>query len=114
MASAVRLTLSIESTVTVTCESSIRSAVKRPCFSVVEDLAEAGPVGGQRDVDVLVEILGGQAATRCPADGALYVGHADDPVEVVLADPDRLADRVAVGEELLGDLRARSRTTLAR
>ena len=30
---AVCLTFSIESTVTVTCDSSIRSAVKLPCFS---------------------------------------------------------------------------------
>ena len=34
MARAVRLTFSIESTATVTCDSSIRSTVYDPCFSV--------------------------------------------------------------------------------
>ena len=89
----------------MTCESSIRSTVKDPDFSVGEDLAEAGAVGGQGDVHVLVEILGRQARSGARRGGFL-LGQADDPVEVVLADPDALADRVAIGEELLGDLRS--------
>ncbi len=66
---AVFLTFSIESTVTVTCESSIFSAVKLPCFSVLDHVAETGPIGRERDVDVLVEILGGQTARRFPTMG---------------------------------------------
>ena len=97
------MTFSIESTVTVICESSIFSAVKLPCFSFSMHVAEAGPVGRQRDVDVLVEILGGQAAAGARRRG-LVRRHADDAEVVILADPDRLADRIAVGEELLGGL----------
>ena len=102
-ASAVRLTFSIESTVTVICESSIFSAVKLPCFSVLDDLAEAGAVGGQRDVDVLVEVLGGQAAAGSGR-GGLVRRHADDAEIMIFADADRLADGIAIREELLGDL----------
>ena len=90
---------------TVICESSIFSAVKLPCFSILDDLAEPGAVGRERDVDVLVEILGGQAAARAGR-GGLVRRHADDPEVVILADADRLADRIAIGEELLGGLGA--------
>ena len=113
MAWAVRLTLSIESTATVICDSSIRSTVYDPCFSVEEHLAEAGPVGGQRNVHVLVEILGGEARPGSGGRGFL-LGHADDPVEVVLADPDASCRPDRRRERASRRPPSRSRPTLAR
>ena len=90
----------LASTVSVTWLSSTFSAPREPVRALDDDVAEPAPRGLQRDVDVVVEILGRLAAAGAAGRHAL-LDDADD-LESWPLEHDGLADRVVERKQLVG------------